>query len=54
MFDTFQAHELPRETIAEILGQQSMQSIYEFDNYKTDKSAPYQIDLDISTSKEGV
>lgn len=54
LFDTFQAHELPRETIAEILGQQSMQSIYEFDNYKTDKSAPYQIDLDISTSKEGV
>ncbi|MDW4255535.1 leucyl aminopeptidase family protein [Staphylococcus saprophyticus] len=53
LFDTFQAHELPRETIAEILGQQSMQSIYEFDNYKTDKSAPYQIDLDIITSKEG-
>lgn len=52
LFDTFQAHALSKEAIAEILGQQSIQSIYEFDNYKTDKSMPYQIDLDITTSEE--
>ncbi|PHK49896.1 M17 family metallopeptidase [Staphylococcus edaphicus] len=51
LFDTFQAHELTREAIAEILGQQSIQSIYQFDNYKTNKSAPYHIDLDLSTEK---
>lgn len=47
LFDTFQTPEISKQTVAEILGQQSEQSVYQFDSYKTDKLAPYQINLDI-------
>ncbi len=47
LFDTFQTPETSKHTVAEILGQQSEQSVYQFDSYKTDKSAPYKINLDL-------
>ena len=34
------------------MGLQSEQAVYSFDNYKSDKSAPYQLELNISTNKE--
>ena len=34
------------------MGLQSEQAVYSFDNYKSDKFAPYQLELNISTNKE--
>ncbi|MEB8126067.1 leucyl aminopeptidase family protein [Staphylococcus succinus] len=54
LFDTFASKILSKLELAELLGRQSEQSIYQFDSYKTDKTAPYQIDLDIHTNDEDV
>ncbi|PCT85510.1 aminopeptidase, partial [Listeria monocytogenes] len=36
------------------LGQQSNRAIYQFDNYKTDKSAPFELTLDIHTDEDDI
>src|SRR5699024_1091673 len=43
LFNSFKSQTGEKEIIAEILGQQSEQSIYRFDGYKSNKSAPYQL-----------
>lgn len=54
VFDSFKSHQHTNQTIAEILGQQSEQSIYTFDGYKTNKSAPYQLKLAIHTKDQSI
>jgi leucyl aminopeptidase len=54
LFDSFEAKELPVERIAELLGQQSMRSIYEFDNYKTTKKAPYELIINLHSENQSI
>ena len=49
-FDTFNSKQIDKTSIAEIFGLQSRQSIYEFNNYKSNKSTPYQLELYIESS----
>ena len=50
LFDTFNSKQIDKTSIAEIFGLQSRQSIYEFNNYKSNKSTPYQLELYIESS----
>lgn len=52
--ETFEAPALSKDVVAEILGQQSNRAIYQFDNYKTDKSAPFELTLDIHTDDDDI
>lgn len=52
--ETFEAQALNRNAVAEILGQQGVRAIYQFDNYKTDKSTPYELTLDIHTDDDDI
>lgn len=52
--ETFEAPSLSKDVVAEILGQQSNRAIYQFDNYKTDKSAPFELTLDIHTDEDDI
>lgn len=54
LFNSFKSQKVEKEIIAEILGQQSEQSIYHFDGYKTNKSAPYQLTLEIHTEEDDI
>lgn len=54
LFDTFGSQVITIDTVAEILGQQSEQATYQFDDYKTNKMPPYQLDLDIHTESSAV
>ena len=49
-FETFNSKQIDKTSIAEIFGLQSRQSIYEFNNYKSNKSTPYQLELYIESS----
>ncbi|HLR18539.1 MAG TPA: leucyl aminopeptidase family protein [Staphylococcus sp.] len=49
LFESFDSKLLKRDTIAEVLGQQSEQATYQFDSYKSNKLSPYQLELDIHT-----
>ncbi|MDS0981938.1 leucyl aminopeptidase family protein [Staphylococcus hominis] len=50
LFETFNSKQIDKTSIAEIFGLQSRQSIYEFNNYKSNKSTPYQLELYIESS----
>ncbi len=52
LFDTLISKKMEQTKVAEVMGLQSEQAVYSFDNYKSDKSAPYQLELNISTNKE--
>ncbi|UDI78757.1 leucyl aminopeptidase family protein [Staphylococcus taiwanensis] len=52
LFDTFISKQVPQSKIAEVMGLQSEQAIYTFDNYKSNKPVPYQLDLVISTENK--
>ena len=54
LFNTFKSQKVETELIAEILGKQSKQSIYHFDGYKTNKSAPYQLTIEIHTEEDHI
>lgn len=54
ILETFNTQALSRKMVAEILGQQSNRAIYQFDNYKTDKLAPYELTLDIHTNDDDI
>ena len=54
LFNTFKSQKVETELIAEILGKQSKQSIYHFDGYKSNKSAPYQLKLEIHTEEDDI
>lgn len=49
LFDTFISKQITQDKIIEVLGLQSEQAIYIFDNYKSDKKVPYKLDLHITT-----
>ena len=49
LFETFNSKQIDKTSIAEIFGLQSRQSIYEFNNYKSNKSTPYQLELYIES-----
>lgn len=49
LFDTFISKQITQDKIIEVLGIQSEQAIYTFDNYKSDKKVPYKLDLHITT-----
>lgn len=40
------------DVVAKTLGLQSEQAIYQFDNYKSDKRAPYQPDLYVNVDHD--
>lgn len=50
LFETFNSKQIDKTSMAEIFGLQSRQSIYEFNNYKSNKSTPYQLELYIESS----
>ncbi|MCG7339440.1 leucyl aminopeptidase family protein [Staphylococcus sp. ACRSN] len=50
LFDTFRSKIFEDVQLAALLGQQSEAAIYQFDGYKTNKSAPYELELDIHSS----
>lgn len=52
LFDSLISKQLEQSTVAEVMGLQSEQSIYSFDHYKSDKTAPYQLDLNITSATE--
>lgn len=52
LFDSFEAKSISKERIAEILGQQSLRSIYEFDNYKSNKKAPYELEVKLHSDDQ--
>ncbi|MFH4935737.1 leucyl aminopeptidase family protein [Staphylococcus cohnii] len=54
LFNSFKSQKVEKEIIAEILGHQSEQSIYHFDGYKSNKSAPYQLTLEIHTEEDDI
>lgn len=54
LFETFISKELAQEKVAEVFGLQSEQAIYVFDNYKSNKTAPYQLDLNIISENENL
>lgn len=54
LFDSFETKSLPIERVAEILGQQSLRSIYEFDNYKTNKKAPYELLINLHSDDQHI
>src|SRR5699024_2876543 len=54
LYNSFKSQKVEKEIIAEILGQQSEQSIYHFDGYKSNKSAPYQLKLEIHTEEDDI
>lgn len=54
LFETFKAKDLDTQTIATILGQQSEAAIYQFDSYKTNKAAPYDLTLNIHITQDDI
>lgn len=54
LFDTFLAKQVSDSAILELLGLQSSRSIYQFDHYKSDKQAPYQLNAYIQTELKDI
>ena len=54
LIDTFMSKHNDVVEVAKTLGLQSEQSIYQFDNYKSDKKAPYQPSIYIQTEHDEI
>lgn len=54
LFDTMLSQAIATSNTAEMLGRQSVQSIYQFDSYKNNKAAPYQLNLTIQTTHDAI
>ncbi|WP_279525846.1 M17 family metallopeptidase [Staphylococcus gallinarum] len=51
-FESFKAKDFDFLNIATLLGQQSEASVYQFDGYKTNKGAPYELTLNLHTIQD--
>ena len=51
-FESFKAKDFDLLNIATLLGQQSEASVYQFDGYKTNKGAPYELTLNLHTIQD--
>lgn len=54
LLDTFISKYNHPSEVAKAFGLQSEQAIYQFDNYKSDKKAPYQLNVSIQTTHEDI
>lgn len=54
LFESFISKKVSRKDVAEVLGQQSVRAIYQFDNYKSNKSALYSPTIFVHSDAENI
>lgn len=54
LFDSFKSKKISQAEVAEVLGQQSVRAIYQFDNYKSNKGALYTPNIYVHSDEETI